>query len=179
MSASCCSGARERLDGSSPDSVKRSDMLTGCGVIRNGIGKLLQRNVRTVFGLHEPWHVTKGAFNLQDRAAHVRREGRKTAKYSCPECGKACVRQDGEKDGRIRRHGDVLPYPCVAHSGRPGANCPKRWIHATEPPCLAPATDQLKEARSSCSSFEIFGAPSCSGHINLDFAEAEYPGSRP
>lgn len=85
-------------------------------------------------GLKDPWHITKAVFDEQERAVHLYISGRKTAQYSCPECGTLCSRYDEEEDERIWRHADVVLYPCYVHSRRPRVNCKEHGIHVVKAP---------------------------------------------
>lgn len=84
--------------------------------------------------LQKPWHVTKAEFNQAQRAVHVYVEGQKTAKYPCPECGKACQRYDEEEEEREWRHADVVLYPCYIHCRRPRIKCEEHGIQVVEAP---------------------------------------------
>lgn len=85
-------------------------------------------------GLKDPWKVTRAQFDPRDRAVHIYVEARKTAKYTCPECKKACDRYDDEEDERVWRHADVVMYPCYIHCRRPRVNCPEHGVHVTDAP---------------------------------------------
>ena len=84
--------------------------------------------------LLKPWHVTKAEFNQAQRAVHVYVEGQKTAKYPCPECGKACRRYDEEDEEREWRHADVVLYPCYIHCRRPRVKCEEHGIQVVDAP---------------------------------------------
>jgi len=85
-------------------------------------------------GLKEPWKVIRAEFRQQDRTVHVYVEGRKTATYACPECGKQSERYDDEEEEREWRHADVVMYPCYVHCRRPRVNCREHGIHVVEAP---------------------------------------------
>jgi transposase len=85
-------------------------------------------------GLKDPWKVARAQFDPRDRAVHIYIEARKTAKYPCPECKKACDRYDDEEDERVWRHADVVMYPCYIHCRRPRVNCPEHGVRVTDAP---------------------------------------------
>lgn len=85
-------------------------------------------------GLKDPWKVTRAQFDPRDKAVHIYVEARKTAKYPCPECKKACDRYDDEEDERVWRHADVVMYPCYIHCRRPRVNCAEHGVRVTDAP---------------------------------------------
>lgn len=88
--------------------------------------------------LKEPWRVVKAEFDERDKAVHVYVEGRKTAEYKCPVCGKKCKRYDNEDEERVWRHADVVLYPCYIHCRRPRIKCGKDGIHVVDAPWAKP-----------------------------------------
>jgi transposase len=85
-------------------------------------------------GLKEPWEVVRAEFDARERAVHVYVEGKKTAKYPCPQCGKMSKRYDDEEEERVWRHADVVMYPCYIHSRRPRVQCAEHGIHVVDAP---------------------------------------------
>jgi len=85
-------------------------------------------------GLEDPWKVVRAEFEARDKAVHVYVEGRQTAKYPCPQCGKASIRYDEEEEERAWRHADVVMYPCYIHCRRPRVNCKEHGIHVVDAP---------------------------------------------
>lgn len=89
-------------------------------------------------GLTEPWKVERAEFGEKDRTVHVYIRARKTAKYTCPECGKQSSRYDDEEEERMWRHGDVAFFPCYIHCRRPRVKCEQHGIRVVEAPWSRP-----------------------------------------
>jgi transposase len=91
-------------------------------------------------GLQEPWRIERAEFDEEKREVHVYISARKTAKYACPKCGKACTRYDDEETERVWRHGDVVFFPCYVHCQRPRVKCDEHGIHVVDAPWARPGS---------------------------------------
>lgn len=90
-----------------------------------------------ILGIVSPWFVSRVELGLEAGEVQVYLQHKKSAGWSCPECGRACPLH-GHQPDRTWRHLDTCQYQTLLHAELPRTRCEEHGVRVVEIPWAEP-----------------------------------------